>query len=66
VRSLDGGGALGVRRGDQGYLRDVQYATTAKLDTRSFLHRTFSTSIVPLSLFEARLIDWPTDARVLE
>lgn len=52
--------------GDQGYLRDVQYATTAKLDARSFLHRTYATSPVPLSVFEARLIDWPADTTVLE
>ena len=28
--------------GDQRYLRDVQYGTGAKLDARSYLHRTFS------------------------
>ena len=61
---VDGRSAFGGV--DHGYLRDVQYATTAKLDTRSYLHRTFSTSVVPLSVFEARLIGWPTDARVLE
>ena len=52
--------------GDQRYLREVQYATTAKLDARSLLHRTYSTSKVSLSVFEARLIDWPTGAAVLE
>ena len=52
--------------GDQRYLRDVQYATTGKLDARSFLHRTYATSPVPVPLFEARLIDWPADAVVLE
>ncbi len=52
--------------GDQRYLRDVQYATSAKLDARSFLHRTYATSPVPFSVFAARLIDWPADATVLE
>jgi len=52
--------------GDQRYLREVQYATTTKLDARSFLHRRYATSPVPLSVFEARLIDWPADSTVLE
>ena len=52
--------------GDQRYLRDVQYATTAKLDARSFLHRTFGTSPVPFPVFAAGLVEWPADAAVLE
>ena len=52
--------------GDQDYLRDVQYASTTKLDARSFLHRTYATSPVPLAVFEARLIEWPAGAAVLE
>jgi hypothetical protein len=52
--------------GDQGYLRDVQYASTAKLDARSFLNRAYATSPVPFSMFEARLTDWAADASVLE
>lgn len=52
--------------GDQDYLRTTQYGTTEKLDARSYLHRTYGTSPVPFSTFEARLIDWPADAAVLE
>jgi len=52
--------------GDQAYLRDVQYATTTKLDARSHLHRTYATSPVPFGVFEARLIEWSGDAAVLE
>jgi SAM-dependent methyltransferase len=52
--------------GDQAYLRDVQYRTGAKLDVRSHLHRTYSTSPIPIAQFEALLIEWPATARVLE
>ena len=52
--------------GDQRYLRDVQYGSGAKLDVRSYLHRTFATSPVPLADFEAALVPWPPTARVLE
>lgn len=52
--------------GDQAYLRDVQYGSGAKLDVRSHLHRTYSTSAIPIAQFEASLIDWPASARVLE
>ncbi len=52
--------------GDQHYLRDVQYGAPTKLDVRSHLHRTYATSPVPFPVFEARLIDWPTGAAVLE
>ncbi|MCU1365351.1 MAG: putative methyltransferase [Ilumatobacteraceae bacterium] len=52
--------------GDQEYLRDVQYASGAKLDARSYLHRTFATSAVPLAHFEAALIDWSRALSVLE
>ncbi|MGB8859156.1 MAG: class I SAM-dependent methyltransferase [Ilumatobacteraceae bacterium] len=52
--------------GDQRYLRDVQYGTGAKLDARSYLHRSFSTSPVPLGQFEAALIDWSPVGSVLE
>jgi hypothetical protein len=43
--------------GDQGHLRDVQYASTAGRDARSFLHPAYATSPVPFSMLEARLID---------
>jgi len=52
--------------GDQRYLRDVQYVTTTKLDARSSLHRTYATSPVPFAVFEARLVEWPEDAVVLD
>ena len=52
--------------GDQEYLRDVQYGNGAKLDVRSHLHRTYSTSPIPLAQFEALLTDWPATATVLE
>jgi SAM-dependent methyltransferase len=52
--------------GDQRYLREVQYGTGAKLDARSFLHRTYATSRVPLAHFEAGLIDWSPTGSVLE
>jgi SAM-dependent methyltransferase len=52
--------------GDQAYLCDVQYADGSKLDVRTTLHRRFGTSPIPFPEFEAQLIDWPTDARVLE
>jgi SAM-dependent methyltransferase len=52
--------------GDQTYLRDVQYATGAKLDARAFLHRRYATAPVPLAAFEAALVDWPPGASVLE
>lgn len=52
--------------GDQEYLRSTQYGTTAKLDARAYLHRAYATTPVPFSTFEARLINWPDDATVLE
>ena len=52
--------------GDQQYLRDVQYGTGAKLDARSYLHRTYATSAVPLARFEAALIDWSGIRTALE
>jgi len=52
--------------GDQAYLRDVQYGTGAKLDVRSYLHRTYSTSPVSLAQFEAQLVDWSGRTSVLE
>lgn len=52
--------------GDQRYLRDVQYGTTTKLDARTHLHRTYATSPVPFAVFEARLVEWPAGAAVLE
>jgi SAM-dependent methyltransferase len=52
--------------GDQEYLRDVQYGTGAKLDARSHLHRTYSTSPVSIAQFEAGLVDWPATASILE
>lgn len=52
--------------GDQGYLRDVQYATGEKLDARAHLHRTYTTAPVPLGRFEAALIDWQRVSDVLE
>ena len=52
--------------GDQEYLRTTQYGTTAKLDARSYLHRTYGTSPVSFATFEARLVDWPASASVLE
>jgi SAM-dependent methyltransferase len=52
--------------GDQQYLRDVQYGNSAKLDARSYLHRTFASSPLPLPTFEARLVDWSNVRTVLE
>lgn len=52
--------------GDQQYLREVQYGTGAKLDARSYLHRTFATSAIPLAHFEAALIDWSGVRSALE
>lgn len=52
--------------GDQQYLRDVQYGTGIKLDARSYLHRTYATSPVPLAQFEAGLIAWLPSGSVLE
>jgi SAM-dependent methyltransferase len=52
--------------GDQQYLREVQYGTGANLDARSYLHRTFATSAVPLAQFEAALIDWSGVRSALE
>lgn len=52
--------------GDQQYLRDVQYGSGAKLDVRSFLHRTYATSPIPLPEFAAGLIDWPSSGSFLE
>lgn len=52
--------------GDQRYLREVQYGTGAKLDARSYLHRTFGTSTTPLAHFEAALIDWSEVRSALE
>ena len=52
--------------GDQEYLRTVQYATGVKLDVRSYLHRTFATSEIPLPEFEAGLINWSGVTNVLE
>jgi SAM-dependent methyltransferase len=52
--------------GDQRYLRDVQYGTSAKLEARSYLHRTYSTSPAPIGHFEAALVDWRHDSAVLE
>lgn len=52
--------------GDQTYLRDEQYGNSTKLDVRTALHQRFSTATLAFPDFEASLIDWPTDARVLE
>lgn len=52
--------------GDQGYLRDVQYATSENLDARSRLYREYGTSTVPFARWEAGLIDWSQNASVLE
>lgn len=52
--------------GDQEYLRSTQYGTGEKLDVRSRLHLEFGTADATLAEFEARLIDWPTHAAVLE
>ena len=52
--------------GDQQYLREVQYGTSAKLEARSYLHRTYATSPVPIGHFEAALIDWSSTGSVLE
>ena len=52
--------------GDQQYLREQQYGSSAKLEARSYLHRTYSTSLVPIGHFEAALIDWTPDGTALE
>jgi SAM-dependent methyltransferase len=52
--------------GDHQYLRDVQYGSGANLDARSYLHRTYATSAVPLAEHEAALIDWSGVRSVLE
>jgi SAM-dependent methyltransferase len=52
--------------GDQAYLRDQQYGDTSRLDARSSLHQRFSTSKVTIAQFEAALVDWHHDDRVLE
>jgi SAM-dependent methyltransferase len=52
--------------GDQRYLRDVQYATGAKLDARARLHRSYSTAPIPLDHFEAGLVEWSDAAGALE
>lgn len=52
--------------GDQQYLRDVQYGSGAKLDVRSYLHRMYATSPIPLPEFASGLIDWPSAGSVLE
>lgn len=52
--------------GDQAYLRDEQYGDSAKLDVRTALHQRFSTAELAFPDFEAALIEWAADARVLE
>lgn len=52
--------------GDQAYLRDEQYGDSAKLDVRTALHQRFSSAELAFPDFEAALIEWPADARVLE
>ena len=52
--------------GDQGYLRDVQYANGSKLDARAYLHRAYATSPMPMPHFEAALVDWSRVTSVLE
>lgn len=52
--------------GDQGYLRDVQYADGSKLDVRTELHRRFSTASASFPDFEASLIEWPSEGMALE
>lgn len=52
--------------GDQSYLRTVQYGDGTKLDVRTSLHRTYSSSPVLFPDFEAGLIEWSENAAVLE
>ncbi len=43
--------------GDQGYLRDVQYATSQNLSARARLYAEYGTSTLPFHDWETRLID---------
>lgn len=52
--------------GDQGYLRDRQYGDGRKLDARSRLHLEYGTAAQTLAAFEAHLVEWPSEADVLE
>ncbi len=52
--------------GDQSYLRDEQYGTSANLDARAALHQRFSTAPVSLPSFEGSLVDWRADHNILE
>jgi SAM-dependent methyltransferase len=53
-------------RGDQAYLRDVQYRDSARLAARASLHVKYSTAAVAWFPWVASQIAWPAGARVLE
>ena len=52
--------------GDAQYLRDVQYRDGSNLDVRIALHRRFGTAEIDFADFEAELVEWPHNARVLD